>query len=35
MKKMNLFQLIKGPLEYDLPVYFACLQEIDLLTFYI
>ena len=35
MKKINLFQLIKGPLENDLQVNVACLPEIDLLTFII
>ena len=35
IKKINLFQLIKGPLENDLQEYFACLPEIDLLTFII
>ena len=35
MKKINLFQLIKEPLENDLQRYFACLPEIDLLTFII
>ena len=35
MKKINLFQLAKGPLENDLQRYFACLPEIDLLTFII
>ena len=33
MKKINLFQLTKGPLENDLQVYVAYLLEIDLLTF--
>ena len=35
MKKINLFQLIKGPMENDLQVNVACLPEIDLLTFII
>ena len=32
MKEINLLQLTKGPLENNLQVCFALLQEIDLLT---
>ena len=32
MKEINLLQLTKEPLENNLQVYFALLQEIDLLT---
>ena len=32
MKEINLLQLTKGPLENNLQVHFALLQEIDLLT---
>ena len=32
MKEINLLQLTKGPLENNLQVYYALLQEIDLLT---
>ena len=32
MKKINLLQLTKGPLENNLYVYFAFLLEINLLT---